>query len=176
MSRPVIAEESVTDVAFDLLAWLAFVGGAGLRLWATLYIGGRKSRTVVTDGPYSVCRNPLYLGSFLLTLSLALFLKSAAVLVAAVAFMLAYVAYSIPAEERLLWETFSEVYRSYCERTPRFLPRVGNYHSPDVVEVEVRALHRELRKLTGWILLPFLTELVGHLRANPWWPHLFRLP
>ncbi|RWE30056.1 isoprenylcysteine carboxylmethyltransferase family protein, partial [Mesorhizobium sp.] len=41
---------------------LIFLGVVG-RLWATLYIGGRKSSEVVTGGPYSVTRNPLYVFS-----------------------------------------------------------------------------------------------------------------
>src|SRR5713226_3679090 len=42
-----------------LLIFLGIVG----RLWATLYIGGRKSAEVVTGGPYSITRNPLYVFS-----------------------------------------------------------------------------------------------------------------
>ena len=43
---------------------MIFLGIVG-RLWSTLYIGGRKSAEVVTGGPYSMTRNPLYVFSTL---------------------------------------------------------------------------------------------------------------
>src|SRR6266545_8257978 len=76
LADPLVAPDSWLDIAVDALAWVAFIAGAGLRFWATLYIGGRKSDFAVNEGPYSICRHPLYLGSVLLVLSGALFLKS----------------------------------------------------------------------------------------------------
>ena len=48
--------------------FLLFVGILG-RLYATLYIGGMKNsgsdgNSFISDGIYSVCRNPLYFFSF----------------------------------------------------------------------------------------------------------------
>src|SRR5262245_36841884 len=62
-SPPIVPENSLAHLALQTLAWLTFAAGAGARFWATLYIGGRKERELVTDGPYSLCRHPLYLGS-----------------------------------------------------------------------------------------------------------------
>ena len=48
------------------LAGLALVGLATVgRLWCSLYISGYKDAQLVTTGPYSVSRNPLYFFSLL---------------------------------------------------------------------------------------------------------------
>ena len=40
---------------------ILFVGIASLgRLWCSLYIAGYKNKSLITEGPYSVSRNPLY--------------------------------------------------------------------------------------------------------------------
>ncbi len=76
LTRPWIPQGSALDWIVDAAAWLAFLGGAALRLWATLWIAGRKKNKLVDDGPYRACRNPLYLGTFAMGIGLALFLKS----------------------------------------------------------------------------------------------------
>jgi protein-S-isoprenylcysteine O-methyltransferase Ste14 len=35
------------------------------RIWCSLYIGGFKTNSLISGGPYSLCRNPLYFFSFL---------------------------------------------------------------------------------------------------------------
>ena len=44
-----------------ILAGIAALG----RLWCSLYIAGYKTDTLITEGPYSMCRNPLYFFSFI---------------------------------------------------------------------------------------------------------------
>ena len=60
---------------WDVGGIVIFFGVLG-RLWSILYIGDLKSVEVVTDGPYSLCRHPLYLFSTLATLGFALMLQS----------------------------------------------------------------------------------------------------
>ena len=50
------SDNAVADFAAEWLGYVLLVGGLGIRLWSTLYIGGRKSKELVTAGPYSLCR------------------------------------------------------------------------------------------------------------------------
>ena len=46
-----------------LLGFALVVLAVLARLWTTLFIAGRKETTLVRDGPYAVCRHPLYAAS-----------------------------------------------------------------------------------------------------------------
>jgi protein-S-isoprenylcysteine O-methyltransferase Ste14 len=176
LSRPAVGAGLFLDVALDLVAWILFVAGGALRLWATLYVGGRKGRVVVAEGPYSLCRNPLYLGTILLAVSFSVFLKSVTMVVGTALVGVLYAAFTIPAEEKHLAGRFGEPYRDYCERTPRLVPNPAAFHAGRMIETDVSALYREIKKAVGWISLPFLAELITHLRQTPNWPSIFNLP
>lgn len=175
-SPPLLAEARWERVPLEILGWLTFFAGAGLRFWATLYIGGRKRLIVVTEGPYSICRNPLYLGTFLIALSVAIILQSltflACVFVGAVFYALA----TVPAEERYLNQHLGEAYVRYCSEVPRFLPRLGAFTTPPTIVISVRALRLECCRAARWVMLPVIADLVCRLRCEAWWPHWIPLP
>ena len=78
--------------------------------------GAAKDQELAVDGPYSVCRNPLYLGTFLLTLSIAFFIHS---LMFAIGLLIAtplYLWVTVPWEEARLREKFGERYDAYRAR------------------------------------------------------------
>lgn len=176
LSHPMIERDSLLDILTDDLAWLVFLAGGVMRMWATLYLGGRKGATVVCEGPYSIVRNPLYVGSFLLGLSLGIFMKSFAFSLAVTVVGLLYAQYTIPSEERFLAANLGDPYRAYLARVPRLIPRFSGYHTPSVITVDVPALRREASKSIGWLLFPLIGGLLAHLRYLPWWPALFPMP
>ncbi|MEC8795319.1 MAG: methyltransferase, partial [Pseudomonadota bacterium] len=67
--------EWVFDI-FEVIGIFAIIAGVLGRFWAVLYIGGRKNNMVMQDGPYSVCRHPLYLFSTIATVGFGLMLGS----------------------------------------------------------------------------------------------------
>lgn len=93
------------------------------RTWTSLYIGGRKISDLVTEGPYSVTRNPLY---FFSTLGVAgMGAQSGSIIVAAASGLIAFVVFYavVLQEEKLLLQIYGKPYRDYVGRVPRFVPR-----------------------------------------------------
>jgi protein-S-isoprenylcysteine O-methyltransferase Ste14 len=121
-SKPLLDEGTWAEMCVDALAWAIFLAGITFRIWATLYVGSRKFKTLVDQGPYSICRNPLYVGTFLMAIGSALFLKSLLVTAAVIIVITLYAAGTVPAEEKALLAEHGEPYAQYLRRVPRFWP------------------------------------------------------
>src|SRR5512139_1625941 len=101
------------DLLMGALGWAAFIAGVGTRYWSTLYIGGRKSNQVVTEGPYSICRNPLYIGSLFISMSAVLLLRSLSLSACVAIACIVYAFGAVPAEERFLQQAHGEEFTRY---------------------------------------------------------------
>ena len=177
LGKPWVRDGGPVDLALGAVGWLVFLAGATMRLWATLYVGGRKGKELVTAGPYAACRNPLYLGSFLIALSVGLFLNSAVAVAGVLLAAAAYLLWVIPLEEARLSARFGEQYRSYCAVTPRLIPSFRRAHEASSrITVELGPLLTEASRSIGWLLIPILCDVITFLRDQPWWPHPFPVP
>ena len=114
------------------------------RFWAILYIGGRKNAQVMQEGPYSICRHPLYLFSTVGAASFGLLLGSL-LLTAAFGFG-AYAILTATArrEEDYLRRLFGQAYRDYAARVPRILPRPGLFQAGCGLQLDLQSLRRNL--------------------------------
>jgi len=109
-----------------------FLGVAGtvLRVWATAYMGGATvtdskmmAGGIVASGPYRHVRNPLYLGTWLLSFPIALLMPVSGaifVLIAIFVFELRL----ILGEEAFLVGKLGPIYEDYKLRVPRLIPRI----------------------------------------------------
>ena len=99
---------------------LALLGQA-LRLWASGHI--EKTRSLATGGPYAHTRNPLYLGSFLIGLGLAVAAASPWAVLAVAAYFAVFYPGLIRSEADFLRGRFPEAYANWERDVPAFLPR-----------------------------------------------------
>jgi len=158
-----------TRSAADPGSWAhGVVAGAGVamvvaailgRSWCTLYIGGRKVRDLVTAGPYSIVRNPLYVFSFLGVAGLAAQTGSLAVtflvtLVAAALFVPV-----VQEEETALARLHGKRFEAYRDTVPRFIPRPSLWRGVDVLSVAPGRWTRTV--LDGCIMLAIVPLVRG---------------
>lgn len=80
-----------------------------------------KPNVLVTTGPYSFTRNPIYLGVLILIIGFFLLIHNFLVLILWMAVYLLFRYKFISWEERYLYDTFGLEYTEYCEKTPRWI-------------------------------------------------------
>lgn len=112
-----LAVHNEPDEAWILLA----AAGACLRLWAAGTV--EKRRALTTGGPYSLVRHPLYLGTLLALVGVALFFESLPLLVLSVVGFGASHLPKIRREERVLAGRFGRAWAEYARRVPMLIPR-----------------------------------------------------
>lgn len=76
---------------------------------------------LVTKGPYNFSRHPMYLGSFFITIGVAIFLSSLTALVGPLIYVSLINKYVIPFEEMILQKTFGSNYEKYKRQVRRWI-------------------------------------------------------
>lgn len=109
---------------------IAFVGfGIFVALWSrSMFLKNRTTlsphespTSLVTSGPFSISRNPMYLGMATILLGIALFLGTAVTFAFPILFIMIIEALLIPGEERKLEKIFGERYRKYKNKVRRWI-------------------------------------------------------
>ena len=155
------------------ISGLALVGVATVgRLWCSLYISGHKDSALITVGPYSITRNPLYFFSFLGFAGVGLATETATLAIAMAAFFAIVYPLIIRREEAFLLGRFGAAFVDYCARVPRFLPRLSLYAEPPTWMVDTRLFRRTMIDVVWFVWLVALIELVEaiheHGIVRPW--------
>ncbi len=114
----------------EIAGLLLYLAGFVLMSWALLTLGRyyqlggsapRSEDEMVTSGPYSLIRHPMYAAALSISLGLSLVIQSAAFFVV----FLIYVALMfglIPLEERELEKAYGARYRDYRRKTKMLIP------------------------------------------------------
>ncbi|NJR14127.1 MAG: isoprenylcysteine carboxylmethyltransferase family protein [Phyllobacteriaceae bacterium] len=159
----------------ELAGLLAIAFGILGRIWATLFIGGRKQHEIVQDGPYSVSRNPLYLFSIIGAAGIGA--QSGSLLMALFCAIVIWLVFTltIRGEEAVLADMFGQPYRDYMARVPRLWPNVSLYREQATLLITPRQLYVTLRDSAYMFLAYPVFEVIELAQENGLVPILARL-
>lgn len=173
VTEPLWDEHSLVGEALPLLGLVCSVSGVIIRIFSTLYVGGRKNDALITDGPFSVVRNPLYVGSLLATIGLGLLVSSMLIAALALSVFVALHAHTIAREEEFLLSKFGAEYEAYRAKTPCWLPRLSLWQSPSEISVKPAFILRTIRDGMVFILAVPALMALAELRDHGFIPTLF---
>ena len=174
--RPSWSLQSILGFAMEFGGYLLLLTGLIIRIWCIFYIGCRKSKEIVTEGPYSICRNPLYIGSFVLAIGVGLCFENLLILLLVPGLIVPVHIFAARMEEAHLESKFGEQYRTYKHEVPRFWPRLSSYHSPRTISVNVYSIRRIAADTVGVLLLPEIEDLLELLHEHGVIPVLWQFP
>jgi protein-S-isoprenylcysteine O-methyltransferase Ste14 len=98
--------------------------GESICLWAAGHL--EKSKEVTMSGPYRYTRHPLYLGSSLIGIGMAIVANHAIVAAIVIAYLVLTLTAAMRSEEAHLREKFGDAYDAYAEKRA---PQVGRAFS-----------------------------------------------
>lgn len=141
-----------TATALPTLPWFyvgsgAIVLGLLIRAWASGIV--KKDQELATEGPYSLCRDPLYVGNFLIGYGFtAVHGQLWSVAVLTLYFLLFYPP-TLRKESRKMQDFFGEEFERYRREVPRFVPRLTPY-----------------KTLSGWSFHQYFRENKDYLNES----------
>jgi len=167
-------EPIVAGVLF--LAGVILVGIATLgRVWCSLYIAGHKTKHLVTEGPYSISRNPLYFLSLVGCIGVGLCSETILIpVILLIAFVLYYPGV-MSREEARLREVHGEAFEQYIAATPRFFPSISRFREPESYVVNPRLYRREVFRALWFVWLVGLLEIIEQAHELGYLPSLWSI-
>lgn len=176
ISASTFPDETPWHEFLDLVGSMMVVFCVVGRLYATAFLGGHKNDRLITDGPFSVVRNPLYVFSLIGVVGIG-FMSShlTAMIALPVLFLLMY-HFLIKREEEFLAEKFGDEYKRYCKKTPRLIPNFKLYHAPATITTVPKYLNKALRDSIWWLAIFPTFETIEYLQDIHVLKPLFFLP
>jgi protein-S-isoprenylcysteine O-methyltransferase Ste14 len=173
VSGHVYIEDGFWDTTWEVISFILLVIAAFGRVWTSAFISGRKDHELVTDGPYSLTRNPLYFFSMIGYFGAGLaFEKLTVSLAFGILFLLSHWA-TILAEEKSLRERYGERYEEYARAVPLFFPRIGPLQLRDTVTFKPKIFNRAVLDCALIMSMFILAHFIEYAQSAHWVPVYF---
>ena len=163
--------EAIEWIGIGLIA-ICIVG----RTWSSLYIGGRKIVDLVTIGPYSIVRNPLYFFSVIGAAGIGA--QAGNITVTLACTCIGFLVFSIVAqqEERLLLKRHRQSYVAYLRRVPRFFPDPSLWRDEPTLTVRQTRVYMTFADALLFLLAVPVADACEYLQSTGVFPVLALLP
>ncbi|MEW6666354.1 MAG: isoprenylcysteine carboxylmethyltransferase family protein [Thermodesulfobacteriota bacterium] len=170
-------EKSALVDSFVEFSGLALIAICMLgRLWASMYISGRKDGSLVTEGPYATVRHPLYFFSLIGGIGIGLSTENVLALGLIVVSFLTYYPVVIMAEEKRMIEIHKEKYLEYMKNTPRFVPRLSRLREPAHLSIQMKPFRRNFYRVMWFLWFFMILQAIEKLQHMGIMPVLLRIP
>jgi len=163
LTAPAFQPESGIGALMEVAGFILLAGCAIGRIYSTIYIGGIKNARLMTDGPYSVHRNPLYFYSLVGAAGIGMISgRITLFLLLAAGFYVIY-HFLILREEAFLSEKFGSEFDNFRASTPRLVPDFGKFHAPAEINVQTRYLNKAVWDAIWWLAASPVFELFEYM-------------
>ena len=164
----------VTTVLFLLGAVLVGIASLG-RLWCSVYIAGYKTDHLVTQGPYSMCRNPLYFFSLIGALGVGFASESILIPLLILIGFVTYYPLVIKREEAKLAKLHKNEFESYFKKVPGFFPKISYLTEPEEYIVKPVVFKRHMFSALWFIWFMGILEIIEELHELKVLPTIFNI-
>jgi protein-S-isoprenylcysteine O-methyltransferase Ste14 len=124
---------------------------------------GQVADELNTTGIYSIIRNPLYLGNFLMWLGIAMLTANVWFIVSFCLLYWIYYERIIFSEEQFLRKKFGDVYLNWTNVTPVFFPKFSRYKKPTYPFSWKKVLKKEKNGLAALFIVFAMFDIAGKL-------------
>jgi protein-S-isoprenylcysteine O-methyltransferase Ste14 len=146
---------------------ILIIMGESLRIWAAGHL--QKNEVLTVSGPYAYVKNPLYIGTILITIGFCILADNIYLLAASTfIFCFHYIPYKKKIEGDRLRRIFGSRYEDYDQKVPEYLPRRTPY-SGEKVSWQFKCF---IENSEGGILLIIIAGIFLIL-SRPFWSHIF---
>jgi len=164
----------VTQILFLFGAILVGIATMG-RLWCSVYIAGYKTEKLITEGPYSVTRNPLYFFSFIGSLGLGLATETMLIPLLIVISFAIYYPKVIKSEEAEMAQLHGQDFARYISNVPAFFPKISILKEPDVYSTKPIVFRKHIFSALWFVWLMGILELIEGLHEINILPMFFSI-
>ena len=164
-SRWDVTDPVIADILFSAGLIFVAIGSMG-RMWSSIYIAGYKDSKLITYGPYSIVRHPLYLFSFIGLLGVGMTTETFTFpIIFLIFFALGYPTV-MRAEENKLRKIFGKEYDEYANSVPAFIPNFSTFKEPKEYLMNPTIYRRHIFSALWFIWIVALFELIEGLKET----------